>query len=152
MRIFDETKTYELNFENLNLEKGYLKPDKLFIKHHDKVEAQEAKYARREEQLPNGSTQAWKVLVMPAIKAKEAYDEYEDIQVYIPYTETELKERADRKRLAELKAELAKIKEDIEQEVFGLVRDDYAEKKARAAAIINELRVLEGKEPREVNQ
>jgi len=33
---------------------------------------------------------------------------------------------------------------------FGLVRDDYAEKKARAAEIINELRVLEGKEPREI--
>ena len=46
--------------------------------------------------------------------------------------------------------ELAKIKEDIEQERFGLVRDDYAEKKARAAEIINELRVLEGKQPREV--
>lgn len=53
-------------------------------------------------------------------------------------------------KIFELKAELAKIKEDIEQEAFGLVRDDYAEKKARAAEIINELRVLEGKEPREV--
>ena len=56
---------------------------------------------------------------------------------------------ANEKRLAELKAELAKIKEDIEQESFGIVRDDFAEKKARAAEIINELRVLEGKEPRE---
>ena len=50
----------------------------------------------------------------------------------------------------ELKAELAKIKEDIEQETFGLVRDDFADKKARAAEIVNELRVLEGKEPREI--
>ena len=50
----------------------------------------------------------------------------------------------------ELKAELAQIKEDIEQETFGLVRDDFAEKKERAAEIINELRVLEGKEPREI--
>lgn len=54
-------------------------------------------------------------------------------------------------RIYDFKAELAKIKEDIEQEVFGLVRDDFAEKKARAAEIINELRVLEGKVPREVN-
>ena len=50
-----------------------------------------------------------------------------------------------------LKAELSKIKEDIEQEIFGLVRGDYAEKKARAAEIINELRVLEGKEPRKLS-
>lgn len=49
-----------------------------------------------------------------------------------------------------LKAELAKVKEDIEQETFGLVRDDYDAKKARAAKIVNELRVLEGKEPRAV--
>lgn len=55
-------------------------------------------------------------------------------------------------RHAELKAELEKIKEDIEQEAFGLVREDFAEKKARAAAIVNELRVLEGKEPREVKE
>lgn len=54
------------------------------------------------------------------------------------------------RRIDDLKTELAKIKEDIEQEAFGLVRDDFAEKKARAAEIINELRVLEGKEPREV--
>lgn len=54
------------------------------------------------------------------------------------------------RRYRELKSELAKIKEDIEQERFGLVRNDYVEKKARAAEIINELRVLEGKQPREV--
>lgn len=53
-------------------------------------------------------------------------------------------------KAVQLKAELAKVKEDIEQETFGIVRDDYALKKARAAEIINELRVLEGKEPREV--
>ena len=30
------------------------------------------------------------------------------------------------------------------------MRDDFTEKKARAAEIINELRVIEGKEPRAV--
>ena len=151
MKIFDETKTYKLNYENLDLEKGYLKPDKLFVKHHDKVEAKQAIYNRRVEKLSNGSTQVWQDLVSPVVPAKEAYDEYEDIQVYVPYTEAELKERVNKARSTELKAELAKIKEDIEQETFGLVRDDYTEKKARAAEIVNELRVLEGKEPREID-
>lgn len=59
-------------------------------------------------------------------------------------------EEIKEQNIIELKAELAKIKEDIEQEVFGLVREDFAEKKARAAEIINGLRVLEGKEPREI--
>lgn len=64
--------------------------------------------------------------------------------------EEELQKQQSCESITSLKTELAKIKEDIEQEVFGLVRDDYAEKKARAAEIINELRVFEGKEPREI--
>ena len=64
--------------------------------------------------------------------------------------EEEIKKEQAALRSMALKAELAKIKEDIEQEAFGLVRGDYAEKKARAAEIVNELRVLEGKEPREI--
>lgn len=59
-------------------------------------------------------------------------------------------EEFNEQRRYKLKAELAKIKEDIEQETFGLVRDDFAEKKVCAAEIINELRVLEGKEPRDI--
>ena len=150
MRILNSDKTQELSRDEIDLEKGHLVSDKLFVGHHEAVEASDAKYADRVERLPNGSTQVWKDLISPAVEAKDAYDEYEDIQVYVPYTDDELKERADRKRHAELKSELAKIKEDIEQETFGLVRDDYDEKKQRAAEIINELRVLEGKEPREV--
>ena len=59
-------------------------------------------------------------------------------------------EEKNKLSIRELKTELIGIKEDIEQEVFGLVRGDYAKKKARAAEIINELRVLEGKEPRKI--
>lgn len=64
--------------------------------------------------------------------------------------EEEIKKEHDAERVRTLKAELSKIKEDIEQEAFGLVRDDYDAKKARAAEIVNELRILEGKEPRAV--
>ena len=74
------------------------------------------------------------------------FREYDDYVEIVPRDEGIIRDD----RIHNLKAELAKIKEDIEQEAFGLVRDDYAEKKARAAEIINELRVLEGKEPREV--
>lgn len=150
MKIYNETKTKELNENEINYEKGYLKQDKLFIAHYEAVEAQEAVYQDREVVEENGGVSIYKDLVTSAVEAREAYDDYEDIQVYIPYTEEELTERANKKRHAELKAELAKIKEDIEQETFGLVRDDFAEKKARAAEIVNELRVLEGKEPREI--
>lgn len=63
---------------------------------------------------------------------------------------TPTQEELNEQRRTELKCELSKIKEDFEQEFFGLVRDDYDIKKARAAEIINELRVLEGKEPRKI--
>lgn len=79
---------------------------------------------------------AWRVVNGKLIN--EVYD-----QAIIDKLKTESK-------VSELKAELAKIKEDIEQEKFGIIRTDYVAKKARAAWIINELRVLEGKEPREV--
>lgn len=150
MKIFNETKTKKLSENEIDYEKGYLKYDKLFMAHHDAVEAQEAVYKDREVIEKNGGISIYKDLVTPAVEAREAYDQYEDIQVYKPYSEEELTERANRKRSMELKAELAKIKEDIEQETFGLVRDDFADKKARAAEIVNELRVLEGKEPREI--
>ncbi len=150
MRIFNENKTQELIESELDFEKGYFKEDKLFIAHYEAVEAKEAVYEDREVVEEGGGISVYKDLVTPAIEAKATYDEYEDIQVFVLYTEEELKERADKKRYGELKAELYKIKEDIEQETFGLIRDDFVEKKARAAQIVNELRVLEGKKPREV--
>lgn len=55
------------------------------------------------------------------------------------------------KKIAELKLELVPIKEDVEQvELFGMVRDDYEEKKQRCAEIVNEIRRLMGKEPRKI--
>lgn len=55
------------------------------------------------------------------------------------------------KKIAKLKLELVPIKEDVEQvELFGMVRDDYEEKKQRCAEIVNEIRRLMGKEPRKI--
>lgn len=48
--------------------------------------------------------------------------------------------------ISELKKQLAKYKEDVEQvELFGMERADYGQKKARCAEIILELRELEQK-------
>lgn len=49
-----------------------------------------------------------------------------------------------RPRIAELKQQIAKYKEDIEQvELFGMQRDDYEQKKEMCKNIILELRQLE---------
>lgn len=98
MRIFDEAKIYEISPESIDYTKGYIKNDKKFVMHHEAVKPQEAIYKDRVEKLPNGSTQVWKDLVSPAVEGAEAYDEYEDIQVYIPYTAEELKDHLRAKR------------------------------------------------------
>ena len=173
MRIFNANKTHELSINELDFEKGNLVCDKLFVAHHEAVpykrgrSAQEVAQAlegqgieisvgfdgkpyRVVKRYESGGADVEPIFDEPETPEQAAYDEYEDIQVYVPYTAEELRNIADGKRHAELKAELSKVMEDIEQEALGIVRDDYAQKKARAAEIINELRVLEGKSPREI--
>lgn len=101
MRIFDETKTRELQHGALDFEKGYLKNDKKFLRHHEAVEAKDAVYKERIVTENNGFTSTYMDLVSPAVEAKEAYDEYENIQVYVPYTEEELKQRLRTRRGSE---------------------------------------------------
>lgn len=93
MRVFNEDKTLELT--NYDLEKGYLQSDKLFIAHHEPIQAvEEQGHYETMAEYPNGGKDVKWVVDVAAVKAQEAYDEYEDIQVYIPYTPLELKERA----------------------------------------------------------
>lgn len=116
MRTFNETKMYELNPETLDYEKGYLKPDKLVIAHHEAtpfIKGKTAQQIAQELELQgiviekgygdmlyrvikeyeSGGRETQLIEDEPDTTAKEAYDEYEDIQVYVPYTEAELAER-----------------------------------------------------------
>ena len=91
MRVFDETKTNELT--NYDLEKGYLRSDKLFIAHHPAIAGSAGVFHYvTKKTYPNGGKDMEQVWDIPPVQAKEAYDEYEDIKVYIPYTEKELAE------------------------------------------------------------
>lgn len=109
MRIFNETKTKELDESKLNFEAGYFKADTLLIAHHAAVEKQEeVSHYETVAEYPNGGKDVKKVIDTPATEAKEAWDEYEDIQVYIPYTEEEIetnrKNRLRNKRVGLLSA------------------------------------------------
>lgn len=101
MRIFNEEKTIELITPDLS--RGYLRSDKLFIARHDAIEAVEEKghYETIKKYENGGEDVAW-VVDVPAVEAQDAWDEYEAIQVYVPYTESELKERTERKELVDL--------------------------------------------------
>lgn len=108
MKIYNEEKTTEL--KNYELTKGYLKADKLFVAHHEAVEAKDAVYRDREVVEESGGVSIYKDLVTPAVEAKDAYDEYEDIQVYIPYTAEELEAR-----------ELKRLRAQRETECFPVI-------------------------------
>lgn len=94
MRIFDETRTYELSRNYIDLEKGYLKDDKRVVTHHEAISEQmeEGHYEVAQTYDNGGQDMIW-VVDVPYVAPQEAYDEYEDIQVYVPYTDKELAER-----------------------------------------------------------
>lgn len=92
MKVYNETKTSVL--ENYDLTTGYLESDKLFVAHHESVEVREGEgHYETIKEYPNGGKDVEWVWDIEPREAREAYDEYADIQVYIPYTPEELAER-----------------------------------------------------------
>ena len=100
MRIFDQNNTL---LETVDKSKGYLKRDRLFLRHHEAVEAVPVKgHYETVKEYPNGGKEVAWVADMPGVAAKEAWDEYEDILRFIPFTASQMAQR----RIAELKENL----------------------------------------------
>lgn len=100
MRIFDKN---GIEIESPDLEKGYLVNDRLFIMHHEAVSAvEEVGHFEVVAEYDNGGKDVEWVVEIPKVEAKEAWDEYEEILRFVPFTEKELAE----KRIAELKQNL----------------------------------------------
>ena len=88
MKIFDSNNA---EIESPNLSLGYLTEDKILIAHHEAVEAVEEQWHYETvAEYPNGGKDVAKVIDTPGAEAKDAWDEYETIQRYVPYTEEEL--------------------------------------------------------------
>ena len=149
-RIFNETKTEEL--QNPDLMYGYLKDDKLLIAHHDaQEEVKEQTRLVLLHEYPNGGKEYEEVIDVPYQPAKEAWDEYEDIQVYIPYTEEELATIAARNAIVAAKAflektdyivlKIAEATAEGDAESVAALQEEYAEqlqKRKEARATVNE--------------
>lgn len=90
MRIFDA------NWNELaepDLTKGRLEPARRLTAHHEAAPGQPAVYGWQvlkgtEDLRPGGLRQ--RVVVTPAVPPTPAWDEYEECQIYRPYTEEEL--------------------------------------------------------------
>ena len=90
MRVFNQDKNRELT--QYDLDRGYLKEDKLFVKHHEAVEFTPAVGHYHAYIDEEGITNLRWVVDTLSVPACEAYDEYEDILIYIPYSEKEYAE------------------------------------------------------------
>lgn len=91
MRVFNEDKTQEL-FE-YDLSKGYLKEEKLFVAHHEEVkEVKQKSHYEVIKEYENGGKDVAEIIDVPYRPYQKAYDEYEDIYVYIHFTEKEQRE------------------------------------------------------------
>lgn len=89
MRILD-LNGVELESPDLSL--GYLTEEEILISHHEAVEAAAAEQWHYETiaEYPNGGKDVKKIVDVPGVKAQDAWDEYETVQRYVPYTEEEL--------------------------------------------------------------
>lgn len=86
-----------------DLDLGRLEPGKRYVKHHDTKEFIEEKgHYEILREYPNGGQDLIWVVDEPGQKAEDAWDEYEDVQRYIEYTEAELSQI----RIDELKMKL----------------------------------------------
>lgn len=115
MKIIDSN---GVEIANPDLTKGYLKPETQTV-HHDAVAGVEEVSHYETETLPDGTPAIYydadgrekgrdvrKVVDVPGVAAKEAYDEEVEVQRYVLYTAEELAEQAAAREKAEQQAKL----------------------------------------------
>lgn len=154
MKVYNEAKTEILTNYDLNL--GKLIGDKIVKKHHEAVPAVEAITVETKiaeitanggkvveingipykiiAEYKNGGKDIEQIYETPAVSAKEAYDEYEDIKVYIPYTAEEIV-KIKQQNYENRVVDLLRIKYSLNQELAILrQRDDKPEEFAAYSA------------------
>ena len=90
MRILDLN---GMELENPDLSLGYLTEEEILIAHHEAVEAvPEQWHYETAAVYENGGRDVKKVIDIPGVEARDAWDEYETVQRYVPYTDEELAE------------------------------------------------------------
>ena len=168
MKIYNKEKTEII--ENPDLSVGYLDSDFILVHHeaeyvhHDAVEGvEEQGHFKILAKYENGGVSRMWVVDVPGVEAREAWDEIvheaydseEEIQVYIPYTEEQLKE----KKLQPYKVEIEELKKYLSDTDYCVIKSielgttiqtaypDVHQKRIEARERINELEdVLEDEE------
>lgn len=96
-----------------DLTKGYLKPETQTV-HYDAVAGVEEVSHYEYKTYPNGGRDRWKVVDVPGVAAKEAYDEEVEVQRYVLYTAEELAAQEKARKEAQQRQEaLDKLPETL---------------------------------------
>lgn len=99
--------------KNPDLSLGWLE-DKTQTIHHDAVAGvEEVSHYETIAEYPNGGKDVQKVVDVPGVEAKDAWDEEEQVQVYHLYTAEELAAQAEAKKKAEEAAMLPTTEERL---------------------------------------
>lgn len=106
-RIFNENKTKELSNDDIDLKLGYLKNDTLEIIHPEVLGQEEEGHYITIAEYDNGGKDVEWVIDKPFIQHQDSYVEEEPIQIYIRYTDSELKHLKNEIELNKLKQLLA---------------------------------------------
>lgn len=109
MRIFDENNN-EIAEPDLSI--GYMMPDRMLTAHHEAVAAVDEVYHYEYTEFPSGGRERRKIVDVPAVDAVDAWDEYEDILRFVPFTQQEIRKRK------------------IEENKYKLMQTDYITSKA----------------------
>ncbi len=116
--VYNEDKSETYYLEDLDLNKGRLEI-RYEVIHHEAIEAiEEISHYEVVAEYPNGGKDVEKIIDSPGKEGKEAYDETVEYQVWIPYTETDI-------RLREIEEELKNFKEMLTNTDYQAIK--YAE-------------------------
>ena len=146
MVIYNEDLTRELDKSEIDLIKGRIEHRRIFVAHHEAIEPVEEVSHIEVVTRPSGKTYERKVIDIPAVEGKEAWDEYKTVRVYKPYTEAELKERMIAKLRSQRKAECFPIVNRGAPWYERLTAEQREELEAWYAAWLNVTETLEAPE------
>lgn len=119
MQIIDDKTGLEIQSPDLTV--GYLTADTRTIYHDAVAGVEEVSHYVTIAEYPNGGKDVRKVIDVPGVEARDAYDEEVEVQVYHPYTAAELAAQEEARKRAEQAAKLPTTEERLAALEAGLI-------------------------------
>lgn len=121
MEIYNEAME---RIENPDLTLGYLR-DSARTVHHEAVEGVEEQWHYETiREYENGGKDIQRVIDVPGVEAREAWDEVIPIRIYVPYTQEELDAIEEERNRPTQEERISALEEQIEMLLSGVTADE----------------------------